>query len=814
MSTIGTPYTIHEIADAVSAKDLFQGHTEQPPLLFLSFDTRYIQNGEQTLFIALRTPNRDGHDFIREAFEKGVKNFMVDKKNNLIAGINYVLVEDTLDALQLWAGFHRNRFRYPVIGITGSNGKTTVKEWLTTLIESAFQVIKSPMSYNSQLGVPISLLQMNPEAEVAIIEAGISQKGEMERLQRIIQPTFGILTHIGTAHADGFASFEEKISEKLILFRNVTHWVYSGEQADVNQMIKKSNLPPVLTFKAYIEKNGRFPLDTLDLAPFSHTQADRENAALCILMSRLLGINIEVLKERLPLLYPIQMRTEMITDNPEITVINDSYNSDPDSVINAMEVLKNTLAHPHKRLILTDMLNQGKLSVQQHTRILTIAETLFGKENVYTIGDTFSQIRQESQEVVKKAFQNMEQFMEMFRYEAFKNSTVLLKGARQFGLEKLIPLLNHKPNASVFKVNLNALIHNVRFFRSQIPKHTHLMCMVKAFSYGSGTWEIAEVLEKEGVDYLGVAYVSEGIELKSKGIKLPIMVMNPDTESIEALIYFGLEPEIYQFGLLDRYIRAARLAGLNRFPVHLKFDTGMGRLGFSEKDLPQIVDYLIRFPDLQVVSIMTHLAAADEPEARDFTLHQLRIFTGICEKFTALTGISPLRHALNSAGILNYPEYALEMVRLGIGLYGINPVNTPQVLQEIGTLVTVISQIHEYPAGTSIGYGRAQFTNRNSRIATIPIGYADGIFRSLSNGKLSMYVREKLAPIFGRICMDMMMLDVTDIPDTKEGDEVLIFGYSGNIFRSVADLAAAAGTIPYEILTSISPRVRRVYVRE
>lgn len=813
MSIIGVPYTLPEIAQVVSAKDLFQGYPEQEALQYLSFDSRYIQYGNRTLFIAIRTQNRDGHDFIYNAYEKGVRNFIVDKVPE-VRGINYILVENTIDSLQVWAHFHRMRFHYPVIAITGSNGKTTVKEWLTTLIEGVFQVVKSPMSYNSQLGVPVSLLQMNFQAQVAIIEAGISRMGEMEILREMIQPTMGILTHMGTAHADGFPSMEEKIRQKLSLFAYVSQWVCSGEQESVNKVVSGDGLRPPVTFEDYIRENGKIDLSGLQLTQMFKTAADRENAALCILMAKMLGMDISQIQERLMLLHPVQMRTEMITDNPEITLINDSYNSDFDSVMNAFEILKKTIVHKKKKLILTDMLHQGSQHTQQHIQVLKLAEGIFGEENIYTIGETFYHQRNPVNEAIPHAFLRTEDFIQAFRYEDFRNSTVLLKGARQFGLERIIPYMNHKLNASVFKINLDSLIHNLRFFRGLLPKNTKMMCMVKAFSYGSGTWEIAEVLEKEGVDYLAVAYASEGIELREKGVQLPIMVMNPDGESMEALTRYNIEPEIYDFGLLDRYIRAARLSGLSRFPVHLKFDTGMGRLGFLEKDLDKIVTYLVQYPDLQVISLMTHLAAADEKDASDFTLQQIRIFRDICSGFSDQTGIYPLRHVLNSPGILHFPEHAMEMVRLGIGLYGINPVDTPFDLKEIGSLLTTISQIHEYPAGTSIGYGRSQYTERNSRIATIPIGYADGIFRSLSNGKLVLYVHDKPAPVFGRICMDMMMIDITDIPEAKEGDEVLLFGQSGNTFRSVSEVARAANTIPYEILTRISPRVRRVYVRE
>lgn len=822
---LGLPYTINEIAQIVSAKDLFQGFSEQIPLKYIAYDTRNIQYGEETLFVALKSSHRDGHDFIAQAIEKGVRNFLVDRDLN-ISGINYAIVENCLDSLQVWAKTHREKFTYPVIGITGSNGKTTVKEWLTTILEAQFQVVKSPMSYNSQLGVPLSLLQLHPQAQIAIIEAGISQKEEMAVLAEMIQPTLGILTHIGSAHADGFSSLEEKIEEKLKLFSEVETLVYSGEQETVNQCVAillnrlyaiSENRHTFYTFANFKAQYGKQNSLHFQNKSFLHTAADRENVALCVLAALKIGMDLPSILERLELLYPIQMRTEMITDNPEITIINDSYNSDFDSIQNAFEILQHNHSHKNKKIILSDILHQGNQSEQWHKEVLKIAKKKFGQTNVYTIGKTFYNISKEQEKHFseERHFVHTEDFISAFQYADFRDCTVLLKGARQFELERLIPFLNHNLNATVFKINLNALSHNLRYFRSLTPKKCKVMCMVKAFSYGSGTWEIAEALEKEGVDYLAVAYTSEAIELREKGIRTPIMVINPDIQSLEAMLRFDIQPEIYDFALLERYVRAARMAGLSKYPIHLKFDTGMGRLGFLEKDIDNLIPILQQYPDIQVISLMTHLAAADEPEADNFTLEQLHTFEKIYQRLHQELGISPFRHALNSAGILRFPQFAFDMVRLGIGLYGTNPApdKQPQLL-EIGTLQTSISQIHHYPAGTSIGYGRSQFTTKDSRIATIPIGYADGIFRVLGNGKTNFWVHDRPAPIVGRVCMDMIMIDVSDIPDAAIGDEVLIFGTLGNTFHSVSNIAKAAGTIAYEILTRISPRVRRVYVRE
>lgn len=810
---LGIPYTLNEIATLISAKDLFQGNLHQILLRQVAFDSRMIVSGDETLFVALKTPNRNGHDFVAQAYQKGVRNFMVEQDLKL-EGVNYILVDNCLEALQYWAYLHRQRFDYPVVALTGSNGKTTVKEWLTTLLESQFQLVKSPMSYNSQLGVALSLLQLHPQAQLALIEAGISQAGEMQALQAMIQPDLGILTHMGTAHAEGFSSFEEKIKEKLRLFEGGRLLIHSGEQPLVNELVSEC-LPQTetFTFGDFREKYGKEVFKDLRHLPVLQTQADRENASLAVLAALRLGMPLDEIRGRLKLLYPIQMRTEMITDNPEITLINDSYNSDLDSVTNAFERLQQNLSHKTKKVILSDILHQGAQSKQIHRQVLKMAITKFGAEHIYLIGEQFGTLAEEFPEV--RQFADTQAFIKKFNYQDFRNATVLLKGARSFELERLIPFFTHNRNATVFHINLSALVHNLRYFKSLVPKHTQMMCMVKAFSYGSGTWEIAETLEKEGVDYMAVAYTSEAIELREKGIRTPVMVMNPDAESMEAMINWGVEPEIYDFDLLERYIRLARLAGLQQYPLHVKFDTGMGRLGFTENDVDRLALFLHQYPDIQLISVLTHLASADSEADDEFTHTQVQTFLRMYDKLHAQTGLSPLRHVLNSAGILRFPQYALEMVRLGIGLYGSNPLdNQTSPLQEIGSLVTTISQIHEYPAGTSIGYGRAQFTTRDSRIATLPIGYADGIFRALGNGNTAFWIRGKKAPTFGRVCMDMLMIDVTDLPEAQKGDEVLIFGSLGEDFQPVSAVAHAAGTIAYELLTRISPRVRRVYGKE
>lgn len=818
---LGLPYRIDQIAPLAHATDLFQGQMHPGLLRYVAFDTRTISHGPETLFVALKTENRDGHAFIEAALEKGACNFLVDRKLPY-KDINYILANDTLESLQLWAMHHRSQFSYPVIGITGSNGKTTVKEWLTTLLEQQFQIVKSPMSYNSQLGVALSLLQMHPEADLALIEAGISRPGEMAILRQMIQPTLGLLTHIGNAHAEGFVSEDQKLQEKSLLFEEVETVMATSLQP---------HIMPALTAQPFaLQSIGRRAEDEIVIAesktergwqiewressergtyelPLSG-ESDLENALLAILAARLLGVAPESIAARLPLLYPIDMRTELITDNPQITLINDSYNSDVDSVRNAFRLLQNTAAQPHRHIILTDILHQGEAQNDVHRTLLAEAIQLAGEAHVRTIGPIFLGLGH------PLSYATTEALIEDFRYGDFVNSTVLLKGARRFELERLIPLFNQQLNATWLKVDLNALSHNFRLLKSQVPPDTKTMCMVKAFSYGSGSWEIARELEKEGATYLTVAYASEGVELRNAHIQLPIMVMNADVTSIPALLRFDIEPEVHSIDFLERYVRAARMAEQSNYRIHLKLETGMGRLGFHEDELEALIACIARYSDLQVVSVMSHLAAADDPAADAFSMQQIATFQRMYARLQEALGLQAFRHVLNTAGLIRFSQYAMEMVRLGIGLYGIDPTARELDLQEIGSLRSRISQVRSYPAGSSIGYGRSQFVNRESRIAVVPIGYADGIPRNLSNGRMAFLVRGQRARIFGRVCMDMLMLDVTDISGARAGDEVVIFGRQEDAFISVKELAEAAGTIPYEILVRISSRVRRVYVRE
>ncbi|MEO0468832.1 MAG: bifunctional UDP-N-acetylmuramoyl-tripeptide:D-alanyl-D-alanine ligase/alanine racemase [Bacteroidota bacterium] len=817
---LGLPYTIQQIAQLCGAKDLFQGQFSPEPIRQVAFDSRNISHGHDCLFVALKTANRDGHDYVQAAWEKGVRNFLVEKKLSL-PDSNYILAEESLLALQTWAMQHRRRFRYPVIAITGSNGKTIVKEWLATLLEMEQQIVKSPMSYNSQLGVALSLLQMHPAADLAIIEAGISLPGEMELLAEMIQPTLGIMTHFGPAHAEGFVSQATKLAEKMMLFEHADRVLLGGDDQPVVHTFQNKAFPikrigrqaeDEIHLRSAQQINGQWQIelgerDVVEKLSFRGTdEADLENALLAILAAREVGLSYAAIRERLPLLYPVQMRREIITDNPLITVINDSYTSDPDSVRNAFQLLRSIDAHPRKFIILTDVPHLGGQQEEVQRTLLQEAEEMVGKAQLLTIGPVFGQLRKEHH------FADTDALLDRYQPENFRNSSVLLKGARSLALERLIPFLNQTPNTTWFSINLQHLAHNFRLLKKDLPEDIKTMAMVKAASYGGGTWEIAQVLEQEGVDYLTVAYASEAITLREAGIQLPIMVMNPDVSAIDSLLRYQIEPEVSNLPFLERFLRAARLSDLQEYRIHLKLETGMGRLGFRPEDLNGLISLISQHPDLNVISVMTHLAAADMPEEDAFSLQQLESFQQMYARLQGALGLMSFRHALNTAGLLRFPQYAMDMVRMGIGLYGIDPTDglAPD-LKEIGSLHSRISQIQEHDAGVSVGYGRSQTTTRSSRIATIPVGYADGIPRSLGNGTIAFRIRGQEAPTFGRICMDMLMLDVSDIPEVAVGDEVTLFGEGG---PSITELATAADTIAYELMVRISPRVRRVFVRE
>lgn len=790
----------------------------------VAIDSRRIHHPDKTMFVALKGENRDGHDFVYLAYERGVRCFLVEKWMEGLAGATQIVVEDSRRSLQQFARRYRERFSYPVIGITGSNGKTIVKEWLATVLEGNMRLVKSPQSYNSQLGVPLSLLGMQKKLDLAIIEAGISRPGEMEKLAGMIQPKWGVLTHFGDAHAEGFDSEAEKLKEKLKLFSNTDCVFVSADDALVIAALRSAHIPfqsigqdeaaDLRVREAHSDGNHwYFSIgDTGFVLPVTG-RAALENALLVIQVAHHLGLEWETIRAKVACLHPVSMRMERITDNPEIAIINDAYNADRASVENAFSLLENERAHAGRRLILSDMEHQGQHQTAVQSELLAIAREKFGVANLILIGPIFRQLATAFSGL--RAYPDIDAFLVDFDYDDFRHTTVLLKGARRYALERLIPYLSRRVTATTFKINMNHLVHNFRQFRALLPPSVKMMSMVKAFAYGSGTWEIAQVLEEEDIDYLAVAYTAEGIALRTQGIEVPIVIMNADPQNLEQLLHFRLEPNVFSLEFLRAYVHAGDLGGFASYPIHIKVDTGMRRLGFRQEDLPPLNAFLADHPKVAVRSVLSHLASADVPEMDAFTQAQIAAFQAFQQGLQVPDGTAPLFHILNTAGIVRFRDHAMDMVRLGIGLYGISPVAGLDLdLREVGSLHSVVTQVHSYPAHTPIGYGCSEYTQRASRIATVPIGYADGIRRSLSNGVGRFLVRGQRAPVMGRVCMDMLMLDVTDIPGVEAGDEVTLIGCQGKECISVEEIAQLCDTIPYEILTGISQRVRRVYVKE
>jgi len=787
----------------------------------ISIDSRSLQNGENTMFFAISGPNNDGHTYINELIDKGVRHFVVTHIPETAAGkANFLVVENTLDALQKLAAYYRSLFDFPIIGITGSNGKTIIKEWLNFLLSPDYNIIRSPKSYNSQVGVPLSILGIKEKHNLGIFEAGISTMHEMEKLQKIIRPTIGILSNIGSAHDEGFSSVADKIKEKLKLFTSVNvlilnknktiqafvnpkiktfSWCSDNKSADV--YITKKNLGD-LTELQVTYKEDTFPI----LIPFQD-QASIENAIHCMMVMLYFGYNPKVIQTRMAQLYPVEMRLKVKNGIYNCTLIDDSYSSDFQSLKIALDFLEHQKQHKKKTIILSDIFQSGLHNDELYSQVsqLIISNKI---NRVIGIGETISQYKNKF--INGTTFKNVAEFMNAFDRLNFENETILIKGARDFHFEQIVSMLEEKTHETVLEINLNAISHNLNFFKSKLAPKTKLMVMVKAFGYGNGGFEIAKLLEHHKVDYLGVAFADEGISLKSAGINVPIMVMNPETTSFSAIIQHQLEPEIYSIKGLKAFLKMAEQKKLKHFPIHLKIDTGMHRLGFEEEQLSELIPILKSNETIQIKSILSHLATSDDLKHDAFAQSQIALFEQLSAQLITELKIKPIRHILNTSGISNYSDAQYDMVRLGIGLYGIsNDEEEQKFLENVGTLKSVISQIRTIEAGESVGYGRRFMAEKTTKIATIPIGYADGIRRSWGNEVGYVVINGKEAKIVGSVCMDMLMVNVTEI-DCKEGQSVIIFGEN----PTVNLMAKALNTIPYEVLTGISQRVKRVFFRE
>ncbi|HNS17720.1 MAG TPA: bifunctional UDP-N-acetylmuramoyl-tripeptide:D-alanyl-D-alanine ligase/alanine racemase [Bacteroidales bacterium] len=825
-------YTIDDIHRIVGGKLILRCEDENP-VSELLIDSRRLLTPRKTLFFAFISSRNDGHRYISELYKKGVRKFIVsrlpddlkpDEKPNII------LVEDTLKAMQALTAFHRKQFTCPVIGITGSNGKTIVKEWLFQLMGKEKRIVRSPKSYNSQIGVPLSVWQMDQNDELAIIEAGISRPDEMEYIESVVQPTIGIFTNIGQAHDENFTNVQQKITEKLKLFVHTDTLIYCADSELIDKSIRSNRLlsdKKLLTWGLYrnahlritsIEKSGSTTRMTGTYhqgsgsvtIPFTDS-ASIENAIICWLVMLFFEYDPAIIQEKMRWLSPIAMRMEMKEGINHCSILNDSYSADVKSLNIALDFLDQQKQHDRKTVILSDFLQTGKADTDLYNEI---ASLLAGKKINRLIG-IGPRIREQSRyfPMDKVFFSDTDAFIRSFNPRHFRDEAVLLKGARVFEFERISNLLQQKAHETVLEINLDALIHNLNYFRGLIRPTTRVMIMVKAFSYGSGSYEIASLLQYHQTDYLAVAYADEGYELRKAGITMPIIVMNPEEESLAGMIRNQLEPEIYNFrvlDMLDRSVRSYNGSLPEPVKIHIKLDTGMHRLGFDIGDLELLAARINNNPMLRVHTVFSHMAAAEDPVHDPFSREQIQLFDRMCKQLNRLLGYPFLMHLLNSAGICRFPEAQYDMVRLGISLYGV-PACPEQAdkLQHVSTLRSSVSQIKIVHARETIGYNRGWTAKSEMTIATVSIGYADGLNRRLSNGRGRLLVNGTFARIVGSICMDMCMIDVTGM-QVKEGDEVIIFGKD----YPITELARDMETIPYEVLTGISRRVKRVYYQE
>jgi len=793
----------------------------------LLIDSRKVYSSPTSLFFALKGSRRDGHQFIPELYKRGVQNFIVSDAVTLpdYPEANFILVGDTLEALQRLAAFHRKRFSIPVIGITGSNGKTIVKEWLYQLLHENFNIVRSPKSYNSQIGVPLSIWQMNSHHELAIFEAGISKPGEMEKLEKIIQPTIGILTNIGEAHSENFPNREEKLKEKLKLFAHASKVISKGDDAwitrqmmrlEINNFLWGRNINSDLQVISVSRKDFQteitlnFKHDTFQvLIPFID-EGSIENAITCCCLMLVAGMDRSLIQNRMQHLQSVSMRLELKKAINQCSIINDSYSADLSSLTIALNFLDQQAVGSKRTVILSDFLQTGLAEEKLYDEIASLLR-LHRTSKVIGIGKNISTYLKTDHNAAYQFYNSTEDFLQQFRSSQFKDETILIKGARIFEFEKIAHALEEKVHQTVLEINLNAIVENLKAYQHFLHPSTKVMAMVKAFAYGSGGAEIAGILQYHKVDYLGVAYADEGVELRKAGIHLPVMIMNPEESTFDAIIENDLEPDIYSFELLHQFDAYLKRLGLQQYPVHIEIETGMNRLGFDTADIRKLGGMLNQTDSFKVRSVFSHLAGSEDPAEDDFTLQQHEKFISANNELEKFLDYSFIKHLANSAAIIRHPLLQMDMVRLGIGMYGVDAANTKSLeLQPVATLKSTIAQIKHLKKGESVSYNRKGIVKRDSVIATIRIGYADGYSRSLGNGKGKMLINHQLAPVVGAVCMDMTMVDITEIPDVNEGDEVIVFGNG----LSIQQIAEWAKTIPYEIMTGISQRVKRVYFEE
>jgi Alr-MurF fusion protein len=813
-------FSIHDIA-TITEGLLAQSKANQP-IERLLIDSRKLTHASDGLFFAIRSERNDGHKYIHDAYQAGVRNFVVEQLPHvtLVPEANVVVVKNSVKALQQVAAAHRKQFDIPVVGITGSNGKTIVKEWLNQLLCDDFNIARSPKSYNSQIGVPLSVWNMERVHTLALFEAGISMPGEMDELAKIIAPTIGIFTSIGSAHSENFLSKRQLIGEKLNLFAHCPV-VICPEDGDIAALIQ-----PWLATKTILRtptaehatRASTATSATIELKwnelliefqlPF-RDKASVENCITCITLMLHLGFEPTTIQARLGRLTALEMRLQLIEGENDCTLVNDAYSNDLHSLEIALDFLGHHARQQSKTVILSDLFQTGLSDDELHKRI---ARLLSGKNITQFIGigpsmSTHASCYPEN----SLFFPSTEAFLAQLTTDVYVKRAILIKGARDFRFERIVSAFQQQTHDTVLEINLNALAHNLRYFKSKLPPSTKLMVMVKAFGYGSGAEEVASLLEFNKADYLAVAYTDEGVELRKAGISLPVMVMNPERSSLPTLIRHKLEPELYSFRTANNFLQALQSAEINEpYAVHIKIDTGMHRLGFIADEIHDLCAWIDANKQVRVASVFTHLAASDATQYDEFTRHQLSIFNNCCDRIALHVKNPFMRHALNTGGIERFPDAAMDMVRLGIGLYGVSASGDDQQhLQTPGKWKTIISQIKQIKGGESVGYSRSFVAPFDMTIATIPVGYADGLRRTMSNGQGYVMVRGEKAPIVGNVCMDMTMIDVS-AAQCSEGDEVELFGEH----ISLLEFARMCNTIPYEVLTSVSQRVKRVYVEE
>ncbi|MBW3524287.1 bifunctional UDP-N-acetylmuramoyl-tripeptide:D-alanyl-D-alanine ligase/alanine racemase [Chryseobacterium sp. NKUCC03_KSP] len=813
-------YTVDQIANITNATVIGDGNLM---IKNIAFDSRIIYSTKNTAFIAINTSKNSGEKFIESAIDRGITIVISEHHFPQFENITWIIIENSVEFLQKLSKYHFENSHLRSIGITGSNGKTILKEWLYQCLWNEFPTVKSPKSFNSQIGLPLSLLQINEAHKLGIFEVGISKPNEMEKLEGIFQPQIGLLTHIGTAHLANFRSEEELVDEKIKLFKDSEVIIYNGDNIlvhkkindlysnkklisygfkNTNEVYFKNNISKdEIVIVKYFDEEISFPVHQKD-------EATLTNALALVTVLKELDIKNEKIIEKINALKAVEMRLEAIEGQKNNIVINDSFNLDLDSLKTALQFL-NEYKKSKRSLVLTDIVGVNSNSKELYEEVSELVnEQKF--DSVFLIGDEISKFN-----ALFKAkthtFIHTQELIDSKYLTEIENQIILLKGARKFEIEKLKDLLELRKHDTVLEINLNALLHNINYHKSLLKPATKMMAMVKANSYGLGSYEISEFLQHHHIDYLGVAFVDEGVELRKKGITVPIIVMNPEQHSYETVIEYNLEPEIYSFRVLELFYKAVQRSGYDKkYPIHIKLETGMHRLGFKDLELDQLSE-ILSDKNLKVQSIFSHLSSADIPDEKEFTLDQLKTFEKNSSYLIEKLGYSPIRHILNSSGITNYTDHQYDMVRIGIGMLGESPNKEVQKqLHSVVSFKTVISQISLVEDGESVGYSRRFKADHPTKIATIPVGYADGIPRSIGNQIGNVGVNKAFAPIVGSICMDMMMINIDHIPNVKEGDTVTVF----NAKPSLKEFAEYCKTITYEVLTSISPRVKRIYVKD